>query len=246
VSLLQWPGVPLATRLCAVVAALQALSGLGSLDALTVAWAFGDAENQLTKTEAARGAESNGMGRDPGPSQPSSVFAGDADHGADMPRDGLLGPVLARIGVWNAMRGVPARYRRALDRMRDGLRLPADSGAPLDRQTGEAYAHALAAHVRPYLSTRPRLLENALVNWVHHSTFPYHPDRTFHEDGVILACRHATLVLHLAGAAAAEDGLTDALAIETIQAFDKYADSPDYWDRMLAQLRTATPLASDL
>ena len=165
---------------------------------------------------------------------------GEAARQLDRVHDGQQGPLevlLARVRIWVAMRGVPDRYRRCLDRLRDGLALPADPTAPLPPRTRAAYTGALHRHVRPYLRARPYLLENALANYVHLSTFPYHPARSFAEEYAALICRSATLVLHLVGTAAAEGGLTDDLVVETIQTFDKYADSPDYWDRALALLR---------
>ena len=145
--------------------------------------------------------------------------------------------LLARIRVWVAMQGVPARYRRCLDRLRDGLSLPPDPNAPLSRRAPAAYRAALDGHVRPYLRARPHLLENVLTNVVHLSTFPYHPRRSFASEYAVLVCRVAMLRLHLVGAAAAEGWLTDELVVETVQAFDKYADSPDYWERVLVLLR---------
>jgi hypothetical protein len=135
------------------------------------------------------------------------------------------------------MQGVPARYRRCLDRLRDGLGLPTDPNAPLSRRTLMAYRAALDGHVRPYLRARPHLLENVLTNLVHLSTFPYHPRRSFASEYAVLVCRVAMLQIHLVGAAAAEGRLTDELVVETVQAFDKYVDGHTFWDRTLKLLR---------
>jgi hypothetical protein len=139
------------------------------------------------------------------------------------------------------MPGVPPRYRACLDRLRDGLRLPADPDAPLDEPTVQAYAAGLA-QLRAYTRRKPHVLEHALLNQVLVSNFPFHPRLTFFEEYAILACRYALLALHLVGAAAATGALSDELLVETVQAFDKYADSPDYWRRTLNLLRQEAAL----
>ena len=218
-GLLRRHDAPLGARLRSLGLALGELSGAQYLHAETVEWAF---------AEAARHLERRDVQASDGPAEPSELL-------------------LARIRVWVAMHGVPARYRRCLDRVRDGLLLPADPNAPLSSRTLAAYSAALDGHVRPYLRSRPRLLENLLANLVHLSTFPYHPRRSFAEEHAVLVCRLAILVIHLVGAAAAEGRLTDDLVVETVQAFDKYADSPDYWERVMVLLRRFDALGpSDL
>jgi hypothetical protein len=136
---------------------------------------------------------------------------------------------------WIAMPNVPPRFRRCLDRLRDGLGLPDDATSPLDGLLGERvaarYAMARQTYLVPYLAQRPWLLENLLVNQVWLTTFPYHPERSFAEEHALLAFRVGLVRFQLVGAAAAERGLTDALAVETIQAFDKYVDGHDFWGR---------------
>ncbi|MDP8925111.1 MAG: flagellin lysine-N-methylase, partial [Chloroflexota bacterium] len=189
--------VALGARLRALGLALGELSDATHLHAESVDWAFAEAARHADRqwTRAA----------DSGP-EPSELL-------------------LARIRVWVAMQGVPARYRRCLDRLRDGLGLPTDPNASLSSRTRAAYAAALDGHVRPYLRARPHLLENLLANVIHVSTSPYHPRRSFASEYAVLVCRLAILIIHLAGAAAAERRLTDELVVETVQAFDKYADS---------------------
>jgi hypothetical protein len=121
------------------------------------------------------------------------------------------------------MDGLPERYRRCLERVAAGL----DSGR---------WAAGWASF-EAYTVQKPWVFENLLVNQVLTSNFPFHPTRGFLEEWTILACRYALIALHLVGAAAAEGALTDALVVETIQAFDKYADSEDYWRRTLGLLR---------
>ena len=208
-ELLRRRDVPLGARLRALGLALGELSGGDVLHAESVEWAFAEAGRYLDR---------QGEHATDGDAEPSELL-------------------LARIRVWVAMQGVPARYRCCLDRLRDGLGLPTDPNAPLSRRTLAAYRAALDGHVRPYLQARPHLLENLLTNVVHLSTFPYHPRRSFASEYAVLVCRVAMLEIHLVGAAAAEGRLTDALVVETVQAFDKYADSPDYWERVLVLLR---------
>ena len=73
-------------------------------------------------------------------------------------------------------------------------------------------------------------------------TFPFHPEHSFVDAWALLAFRHALLTLHLVGAAAWSGRLSDELLVETVQAFDKYADSPDYWERTLSLLRRENAL----
>jgi lysine-N-methylase len=218
VALLRRRELPLGDRLGALGEAFRLLGAGAPMTEGSAARAFAEAERIVA------------------PPAPGGARGADGARPDGEPLDGAPELLLARLRVWVAMRGVPPRLRRPLDRLRDGLHLPTDPTAPLDARTCQAYAEALERGVRPYLEARPYVLENALVNVVHLSTFPYHPARTFAEELALLACRAGTYLLLLAGAAAVEDGLTDALVVETLQAFEKYADSPDYWDRVLALL----------
>jgi hypothetical protein len=133
------------------------------------------------------------------------------------------------------MPDLPTRFRRSLDRVKRGLGLPDDATAPLEGALGErvvqAYTNARRDHLEPYLARRPWFFENLLVNQIWLTTFPYHPERTFAEEHALLAFRVGVARFQLIGAAAAEGALTDELVIETIQAFDKYVDGHDFWDR---------------
>jgi hypothetical protein len=139
------------------------------------------------------------------------------------------------------MPDLPTRYRRCLDRVRTGLGLPDDATTPLDGSLGErlatSYAAARRQHLEPYLARRPYLLEHLALNQLWLGTFPYHPERTFAEEHALLAFRIGLTRLLLTGAAAAEGALTDALVVETVQAFDKYADDLSFWDRIMRLLR---------
>src|SRR5204862_3625512 len=66
----------------------------------------------------------------------------------------LQEPLLRRLRAWVAMRGVPPRYRLALDRLQRGLALPADPSAALGAETHQAYAEACQRWER-YRATRP-------------------------------------------------------------------------------------------
>ena len=63
------------------------------------------------------------------------------------------------------------------------------------------------------------------------TTFPYHPERSFADEHALLAFRVGLARFQLVGAAAHAGTLTDELVVETIQAFDKYVDGHDFWDR---------------
>jgi hypothetical protein len=155
---------------------------------------------------------------------------------ASPPRaDGPPALLLARVRPWIAMAGLPPRYRACLDRLRAGLQLAADPAEPPGPGLAAAYAAGRAA-LRAYLRARPYVLEHALLNQVYLGNFPFHPARGFFAEHAVLAARHALLKLHLIGAAAAAGSLSDAVVVETVQAFDKYADSPDYWERTLRLL----------
>ena len=157
-----------------------------------------------------------------------------------IPDKDVVGPaelLLRRVRPWIAMRNLPPRYRASLDRLRAGLNLPGDPTAPHGEGVAHAYATAVREHLRPYLRARPYVVEHALLNHVLLGTFPFHPERSLFEEYALFVCRYGLLKLHLVGAAAAEGALTDELVVETVQAFDKYPDSPDYWDRTLALLR---------
>ena len=136
---------------------------------------------------------------------------------------------------------LPARYRRCVERIRSGLGLPEDATTPLDGSLGEqvsaAYTQARRQHLGPYLVRRPYLFEHLALNQLWLGTFPYHPERTFAEEHALLAFRIGLARLHLIGAAAAEGALTDALVVETVQAFDKYVDGHQFWDRTMKLLR---------
>ena len=140
-----------------------------------------------------------------------------------------------RIRTWIAMPDLPPRYRRCLDRLRAGLGLPEDATEPLDGELGQrvaaAYAAARRDHLDPYLARRPWLFENLLVNQILLTTFPYHPERTFADEHALLAFRVGLIRFQLVGAAAGAGRLADDLVVETIQAFDKYVDGHEFWDR---------------
>lgn len=210
---------PFAARMLALGLALGAMEGAG-LRASDAEGTFDQAEEQLPAI-ASWLAES-GLGAPEGPAGPHRLL-------------------LRRIRRWISMPEIPARYRRCLERVRTGLGLPADPATPLDGPLGErvsaAYAHARVRHLDPYLEQRPYLLENLALNQVWLGTFPYHPERDFSDEHAILAFRMGLMRLHLAGAAAAEGALTDDLVVETVQAFDKYVDGHQFWDRTIKMLR---------
>ena len=140
------------------------------------------------------------------------------------------------------MRGVPDRYRACLERLRIGLRLPSDPEAALDQPDVAAAYRAALVPFRAYLRGRPYLLEHALLNRVRLTNFPFDPRRTVYEEYALFVSYYGLLKLHLIGAAEAEGGLSDELVVETVQAFDKYADSKAYWQRMLANLKQEAAL----
>ncbi|MGE3272764.1 MAG: flagellin lysine-N-methylase [Chloroflexota bacterium] len=218
-ALLQRREVAFAARMLALGLALGALDGTG-FRAADAAGTFDQAEGQL-----------------------SAVASWLAESGLGTP-DGPAGPhrlLLRRIRRWISMPELPARYRRCLERVRTGLGLPADPTTPLEGPLAErisaAYARARQRHLDPYLEQRPYLLENLALNQVWLGTFPYHPERSFADEHAILAFRIGLMRLHLAGAAAAEGTLTDDLVVETVQAFDKYVDGHQFWDRTIKMLR---------
>src|SRR5207249_1926985 len=112
-------------------------------------------------------------------------------------------------------------------------------GVPLEPEQSERVARAYRSALpsfRTYLRGRPYALENLLLNEVLAGNFPFHPEHSFLEEYAVFACRYALLKLHLVGAAAV-GALSDELLVETVQAFDKYADGPEYWERSLQLLR---------
>jgi hypothetical protein len=139
------------------------------------------------------------------------------------------------------MSDLPPRYHQCVDRVRAGLGLPTDSTTPLDGPLGErvgaAYTTARRRHLDPYLARRPYLFEHLALNLIWLGTFPYHPERSFAEEHALLTFRIGLMRLHLIGAAAAEGGLTDERVVETVQAFDKYVDGHQFWDRTMTLLR---------
>lgn len=219
VALLQRREYPLAVRMMALGLALSSLDG-GSFRAGDATATFDLAEQRLPSVEA--WLRESGLGTVEGPRGPHRLL-------------------LRRIRRWIAMPNVPARYRVCLDRLRAGLGLPEDATSPLEGDLGErvsgAYALARRRYLEPYLEQRPYLFENLAVNQVWLGTFPYHPERTFAEEQALLAFRLGLARLQIVGAAAAEGGLTDALVVETIQAFDKYVDGHEFWDRTLRLLK---------
>jgi lysine-N-methylase len=144
---------------------------------------------------------------------------------------GSYEPLLRRLRAWIAMRGMPARYKTVLYRIQRGLALPADPAAPLGPPTRDAYQRARQCW-ESYAAHRPWLLEQYLVNHIWLSSFPFHPPQTFFAAYAQLICRYAIIRLHLIGVAGDVDPLVDELVVETIQAFEKYADTPDYWQRL--------------
>jgi lysine-N-methylase len=219
VALLARREYPLAVRMLALGLALSSLDGAGFRAADAEA-TFDLGEQRLPAV--ADWLDTSGLGTDCGPTGPHRLL-------------------LRRIRRWIAMPELPARYRRCVDRVRSGLDLPEDATPPLDGALGErvaaAYARTRHRHLEPYLMRRPYLFEHLALNQLWLGTFPYHPERTFAEEHALLAFRIGLMRLHLVGAAAAEGELTDALVVETIQAFDKYVDAHTFWDRTLKLLR---------
>jgi hypothetical protein len=210
---------PLAVRMLALGLALSSLDGAGfrATDAQST---FDLAEQRLPAV--AGWVQESGLGTGNGPGGPHRLL-------------------LRRVRRWIAMPELPERYRRCVERIRDGLGLPADATTPLDgplaERVGSAYTAARRQHLDPYLARRSYLFENLALNQIWLTTFPYHPERTFAEEHALLAFRIGLIRLHLAGVAAAEGGLTDDLVVETVQAFVKYVDGPSFWDRTLTLLR---------
>lgn len=219
VALLRQRDATLAARMLALGMALGTLDGAG--------FRAGDAEGTFDLAEQ----------------RLPAVAVWLADSGLDdaAPPIGPHRLLLGRVRPWLTMPDLPPRYRRCVDRLRVGLGLPDDATTPLDGPLGEriaaAYTAARHQHLDPYLRARPYLVEHVLLNQLWLGTFPYHPERTFAEEHALLAFRVGLLRLHLVGAAAAEGGLTDALVVETVQAFDKYVDGQEFWTRTLRLLR---------
>ncbi len=218
-ALLQRHDASLAARMLALGMALGALDGTG-FRAGDVEATFEQAEQRLPAL-ASWLAES-GLGTPESPAGPHRLL-------------------LRRVRRWIAMTELPVRYRRCVDRIRIGLGLTEDATTPLDGPLGErvaaAYRRARHRHLEPYLEQHPYLLEHLALNQLWLGTFPYHPERTFAEEHALLAFRIGLARLHLIGAAAAEGGLTEPLVVETIQAFDKYVDGHQFWDRTLKLMR---------
>jgi hypothetical protein len=217
-ALLQRRDFPLPARMLALGLTLSALDGVG-FGAADAEATFDQGEERLPAVAA--WLAQSGLGAEDSPSGPHRLL-------------------LRRVRRWIAMPELPARYRRCVERIRDGLGLPADSTTPLDGPLQERVAAAYAEarrHLDPYLARRPYLFEHLALNQVWLDTFPYHPERTFSEQHALLTFRIGLMRLHLIGAAAAEGALTDDLVVETVQAFDKYVDGHQFWERTFAMLR---------
>jgi lysine-N-methylase len=234
VALLQRRDYPFAARMLAVGLALSGLDGAG-FRASDADATFDQSAERLPALVAWL-AESGLMT----PTNADPTADPSADTAAD---DAPRGPhrlLLRRVRRWIAMPTLPTRYRRCLERLRDGLGLPADATTPLDGALGArvtaAYATAQRQHLEPFLARHPAFFENLVLNHIWLGTFPYHPERSFAEEHALLAFRVGLMRLHLVGAAAAEGALTDDLAIETVQAFEKYADSHQFWERTMKTL----------
>jgi lysine-N-methylase len=230
-ALLQHRAYPLAVRMLALGLALSSLTRPACPDAGREGGGAGfraaDAEATFDLAErrlpsVAGWIEESGLGAGDGPGGPHRLL-------------------LRRVRRWIAMAELPARYRRCVDRVHRGLGLPDDATTPLDGPLGErvsaAYAAGRQRHLDPYLTRRPYLFEHLALNQIWLGTFPYHPERTFAEEHALLTFRIGLIRLHLIGAAAAEGGLTDDLVVETVQAFDKYVDGQQFWDRTMKLLR---------
>jgi lysine-N-methylase len=225
VALLRRRDFPLAARMLALGLALGTLDGAG--------FSAADAEATFDLGEERLPAVAGWLAA-------SGLGGPDGVEGPDAP-GGPHRLLLRRIRRWIAMPELPPRYRRCLDRVRLGLGLPADAATALDGALGQpvaaAYGLARRRHLEPYLLERPYLFEHLALNQLWLGTFPYHPERTFAEEHALLTFRIGLARLHLVGVAAAEGGLTDELVVETIQAFDKYVDGHQFWERTMKLLR---------
>jgi lysine-N-methylase len=242
VALLQRRDSSLAARMLALGLALSVLSGLEVFLAADVEAAFDLAERRLVEVagwldeETGVNAHHGGVGIQGAhaPQDPPlrGIPTGRQESGGERGPHRLLP---RRLRTWIAMPNVPPRFRLCLDRVKAGLGLPDDATAPLEGMLGErvtgAYARARRKHLEPYLVAHPWLFENLLVNQVWLTTFPYHPERSFGDEHALLAFRVGLVRFQLVGAAAYAGALTDELMVETIQAFDKYVDGHDFWDR---------------
>jgi lysine-N-methylase len=226
VALLQHRDSSLTARMLALGLAMGGLTGGDGFRAPDVDGTFDLAEGQLPDLK--RWLAETGLEDSPSPSGRG------LGEGSPTPR----GPhrlLPRRLRTWIAMPDLPARFRKSLDRVKQGLGLPDDATAPLEGALGErvarAYANARRDHLEPYLAQRPWVFENLLVNQIWLTTFPYHPERTFAEEHALLAFRVGLVRFQIVGAAAHGGALTDDLLVETVQAFDKYVDGHDFWDR---------------
>ncbi len=224
-GLLQRREFPFAARMLALGLSLSALDGAG-FGAADADDTFDQGEQRLPAIVTWL----DGTGLTSGP----TVGGGAAPSGPHR----LL---LRRVRRWIAMPTLPPRYRQVMERVRDGLGLPDDATTPLDGdlavRVGQAYAAARWNYLDPFLERRPTFFENLVLNHLWLGTFPYHPERSFAEEAALLAFRVGLMRLHLAGVAAAEGSLTDDLAVETVQAFEKYVDGHQFWERTMKLLK---------
>lgn len=207
--LLRVSGAPIEARMYALGRVLQSLGEEDVLLDDDVALAFGAAERQLPRLAA-------------------DLAEIEVPQAA---RFQILGSLFAdqfrRVGGG-------ARHAALVARAAGGLGY---SDAADKAHVAAACARATREHLSPYLDSRPFVLENYLVNQVLATTFPFGKDRTWFEAYSVLVAKYAVVRLLLAGVAAFERRMDDALLVETVQTFQRAVDhSPDYLADLVERL----------
>jgi len=153
------------------------------------------------------------------------------------PLDSLRTELLRELIVERfATAPVSQRYTAIVAKVEQGLQLQAN------RMTDDAvishYNSALNDIYNPYMSQRPWLVANLLVNQVYSSVFPFGGGSTMFDDYLLLVLRYALIKLHLVGVAAFDGALDDAQVIEVVHVFQRTVDhDPGFLKHVVDLLR---------
>lgn len=118
------------------------------------------------------------------------------------------------------------RFRTLLDEAAQGLKFE-------DSQNDKLY-EAYERDYRPYFEAQPHILENYLVHYVIHNLFPVVRTSVVVQYRELI-CDYLAITTLLFGQAVFHNGMTDALAIKTIQSYTRFAGHYTHFKETVAR-----------
>lgn len=128
------------------------------------------------------------------------------------------------------------RFRNILKDAAEGLAFP-DEKPATDNERIACHARAHASYYTPFFDRHAHILENYLVHHVFHSLFPFArttPTAQYRE----MVCNYLAVTTLLLGQAAFHKGMTEELAVGTIQSYSRFAGHYTHFKETVERILT--------